>query len=391
MIGRVCVCVFCPGTDEFCFSELTSFVNSFQTHNVPLTSLETFSRQQEDLDIDLSQHLPSNANPGPWSPANLKVDNGSSMFVMEEFSSSQGSASTSPAHSNPNSPDIKHEGDKTTASSPIRKVMTGKVEKKKATEPASKFVIVTPHSINARSGRPNLFECFESMKTQTRGRKGPLANATKESALQVRRLGACFCCHSRKVKCDSERPCKNCKKLAVQVPQVVCWQFADFLTVLFPDFMRNHFRKDKMSAFMAENVDIDAVELEPREVELFSGLSPSLKVRARFFKPRTDDVQQHYHLHVGKDRVDLQARQTAPMVLELDSAAQREALRKKVKEYIASIAAEPGYAHQVTESIRHTELPRNILAVVQEYANKSNVSLCVLSSPDNLLILSSRR
>ncbi|GKT52060.1 uncharacterized protein ColSpa_12241 [Colletotrichum spaethianum] len=355
-------------------NDLTSFVNSFQT-NVPLTGLETFPHHQQD-DINLSQAYPSDANPGPWSPTNLKADNGSSMFFMEDLSSlPQGSASGSSPRSNPTSPDIKYEGDKATTSSPIRKVITGKVEKKKVAEPANKFVIVTPHSINAHSGRPNPFECFEALKTQTRGRKGPLANATKESALQVRRLGACFCCHSRKVKCDSQRPCKNCKKLAVQVPQVVCWQFSDFLTVLFPDFMRSHFRKDQMSRFMTENVDLDAVELAPREIELFSGLSASLKVKARFFRPRTADVQQHYHLHVQRDRVDLQARGTAPMVLELDSAAQREALRKKVKEYLAAIAAEPKYAKSVTESIRHTDLPRRVLDVVQKYASKSDSAM----------------
>ncbi|KAK1987188.1 hypothetical protein LZ30DRAFT_580417 [Colletotrichum cereale] len=359
--------------EQINLNDLTSFVNSFPG---PLTGLDTFPQHRQD-DIDLSQTFPSDANPGPWSPTNLKVDNGSSMlFFMEDISSSsQGSATTSPPRSNPASPDIKHEADKATASSPIRKVMTGKVEKKKTAEAASKFVIVTPHSINAHSGRPNPFECFEAMKPQTRGRKGPLANATKESALKVRRLGACFCCHSRKVKCDSQRPCKNCKKLAVQVPQVVCWQFADFLTVLFPYFMRSHFQKDQMSRFMKENVDLDAVELAPREIELFSGLSASLKIKARFFKPRTAEVQQHYHLHVQKDRVDLQARGTAPMVLELDSAPQREALRKKVKEYLAAIAAEPKYAKSVTETIRHTELPRKVLDVVQKYASNSDSTM----------------
>ncbi|KAK2029868.1 hypothetical protein LX32DRAFT_587774 [Colletotrichum zoysiae] len=354
-------------------NDLTSFVNSFQT-NGPFTGLETSAQHQQD-GISLSQTFPPEANIGPWSPTNLKVDNGSSVFFMGDFSSSsQSSATTSPPHSNPTSPDIKHEADKAAASSPIRKVMAGKVEKKTA-EAASKFVIVTPNSINAHSGRPNPFECFEALKPLTRGRKGPLANATKESALKVRRLGACFCCHSRKVKCDSQRPCKNCRKLAVQVPQVLCWQFADFLTVLFPEFMRSHFRKDQMSRFMTENVDLDAVELAPREIELFSGLSASLKIKARFFKPRTADVQQHYHLHVQKDRVDLQARGTAPMVLELDSASQREALRKKVKEYLAAIAAEPKYAKSVTESIRHTELPRKVLDVVHRYASKSDSTM----------------
>ncbi|KAK1999944.1 hypothetical protein LX36DRAFT_655000 [Colletotrichum falcatum] len=351
----------------------TSFVHSIQTKG-PLTGLETFPQHQED-GIDLSQTFPPGANPDPWSPTNLKADNGSSVFLIENISSSsQGSPTTSPSHSNPTSPDIRHEAAKVTAPSPIHKVMAGKVGKKTA-EAASKFVIVTPQSINAHSGWPNPYECLEALKSQTRGRKGPLANATKESALKVRRLGACFCCHSRKVRCDLQRPCKNCKKLAVQVPQVVCWQFANFITVLFPDFMRSHFREDQMSRFMAENVDLDAVELAPREIELFSGLSASLKIKARFFKPRTADVQQHYHLHVQRDRVDLQARGTAPMVLELDSASQREALRKKVKEYLAAIAAEPKYAKSVTGSIRHTELPRKVLDIVHKYTSESDSTM----------------
>ncbi|KAF6839736.1 fungal zn binuclear cluster domain containing protein [Colletotrichum plurivorum] len=352
--------------------------DSFQDPNQSLSGLAAFSQQDLDVNLDFTlSNFQNSANPVPWSPTAGQVDNGSS-FVMENFSSSPLAPvppSSSSSGSNPNSPEIKQEGEKKSASSPIRKVMAGKVEKKKAAEP-SKFLIVTPNSISARAGLPNLFECFENMRTNPRGRKGPLADATKQSALQVRRLGACFCCHSRKVKCDKERPCKNCKKLAVQVPQVICWQFSDFHTVLFPEFMRAHFRKDQMAAFMKENVDLDALEeLAPRDVEVYSGLSPVLKVRAKFFQPRTEDVQQHYHLHIGKDTVGLQARGTAPMVLELDTAAQRDALRKKVKEYVAAISAEQGYAQRVTESIRHTDLPKRILDIVQDYANKTDSSI----------------
>lgn len=83
-----------------------------------------------------------------------------------------------------------------------------KVEKKKkpaaAADPASssssKFLIMTPMLINAASGKPNPYECFEAMRMTHKGRKGPLANDTKQNALHVRRLGACFCCHARKVK-----------------------------------------------------------------------------------------------------------------------------------------------------------------------------------------------
>ncbi|KAH8889280.1 hypothetical protein GQ53DRAFT_630086, partial [Thozetella sp. PMI_491] len=237
---------------------------------------------------------------------------------------------------------------------------------------SSKFLIVTPDSVNAHAGKPNPFECFEAMRPSQRGRKGPLANDTKENALQVRRLGACFCCHARKVKCDKERPCRNCKKLTVQVPQVICWQFQDFLPVLFPDFIRGHFRKDEMTRFITENIvgfAVDGAE-QSCSVELFSGprFTTTFAVTAKFFTAKTPDVLQHWHLTNGRNAVDLQSRGAAPIGLDMEGGPQKEELKKKAKEYIQAIIQEPAYAEQVTDSLRHTDLPRKVLRIVQNYS-----------------------
>ncbi|KAK0736861.1 hypothetical protein B0T21DRAFT_287814 [Apiosordaria backusii] len=255
----------------------------------------------------------------------------------------------------------------------------------------AKFLIVTPSTINAhaqsQSINPNLpsnpFECFEALRPSQRGRKGPLATDTKQSALQVRRKGACFCCHARKVKCDMERPCRNCVKLTHQVPQAVCWQFPDFMPVLFPDFIRRHFRKEEITQFIETNVSsftLDGVE-RPCTVELFSGLglSARLQIKAKFFTPRSlsADVLQHYHLQTGHNTVDLQARGSAPIGLDIKAAtgAQREELKRKIKEYIASIVAEPNYASLVTSNLRHTDIPRKILSIIHAYAHKTDSSI----------------
>ncbi|EMR70922.1 putative fungal zn binuclear cluster domain containing protein [Eutypa lata UCREL1] len=259
---------------------------------------------------------------------------------------------------------------------PIRKVMKGgKIEKKKVESPG-KFVIMTPNLINAQSGKPNPFECFEAMRTTQRGRKGPLANETKESALQVRRLGACFCCHSRKVKCDKERPCKNCKKLTAQVPQIICWQFQDFLPVLFPDFIRGHFKKEAISGFITDNVQHFRVAGEEQlcSVELFSGFQfqSTLTVPATFFTAKTAEILQHWHLNTGVNQIDLQSRGSAPIGINPENNTQREELKKRAREYIHNLTFEPLYADQVTDAIRSTMLPRKVLKIVQRFGQRSN-------------------
>ncbi|KAB5557992.1 hypothetical protein GE09DRAFT_95581 [Coniochaeta sp. 2T2.1] len=251
----------------------------------------------------------------------------------------------------------------------------------------SQFLIVTPDSVNAHADRSNPYECFEaaasgsSSRPSQKGRKGPLLKETKENALQVRRKGACFCCHARKVRCDEERPCRNCTKLMCATPQVICWQFQDFLPVLFPTFIRSHFRKEEMTRFVADNIadfKVDGVE-KPCVVELFSGAAwgATFRIKAKFFTARTEEVLQHWHMQVGRNGLDLHARGAPPIGLEMDGGGglpghQRDEIRKKAREYIANIIQEPKYAEQVTDSLRHTDLPRKILRHVQRYAQQSD-------------------
>ena len=213
------------------------------------------------------------------------------------------------------------------------------------------------------------------MRATQKGRKGPLADEIKESALHVRRLGACFCCHSRKVKCDRERPCKHCKRLMVHVPQVVCWQFQDFLPVLFPDFIRAHFRKTEMAEFLDTN--IASFQKDLYEIDLFSGplFSAILNLQANLFTAKTHEVLQHWHLGVSSNsRTTLHTNGSAPVGIDLDVPGQRENLRKRTKTYIHDIINEPFYAEQVTDSLRSTQLPTKILHIVQAYAKQSGVS-----------------
>jgi hypothetical protein len=90
-------------------------------------------------------------------------------------------------------------------------------------------------------------------------------------------------------------------------------------------------------------------------------------------------VLQHWHMQIGRNNVDLQARGAPPIALETDGsgsgslpAKQRDEIRKKAREYVASIIQEPKYAEQVTDSLRHTDLPRKILKIVQRYAQRSD-------------------
>ncbi len=166
----------------------------------------------------------------------------------------------------------------------------------------------------------------------------------------------------------------------MRVPQVVCWQFQDFLTVLFPDFIRGHFRKEEMSKFISDNIQSFTVEgaQKPCAVELYSGsrFSTTLTVRAKFFTAKSPEVLQHWHTDVERNRVTLESRAATPIGLDLEGGpSQKDELRRKTKEYIHSIAQEPAYAEQVTEALRHTELPRKILQIAQTYCNRTDVSL----------------
>ncbi|PNY23656.1 Uncharacterized protein TCAP_06406 [Tolypocladium capitatum] len=357
--------------------DLASYMANFQPDFFP--AMDQNNSSPQSVDLNAPQPFQSDPTAQPWSPSSAR-EGGGQTFSFEDFMPSPNDysiGSSSPNSSGATSPAVKSE---TSNRSPIsiRKVKVGKVEKKKA-EQTGKFVIMTPASVNAQAGRPNPFECFEAMRATQRGRKGPLANDTKKDALQVRRRGACFCCHSRKVKCDKERPCKHCKRLILQVPQVVCWQFQDFLTTLFPEFIRWHFRKDEMARFLRENVDgfhVGGLE-RTCDVELFSGprFSATLSIRAKFFTAKTCDVLQHWHMSVDKTRAGLEANGSAPIGVEFNTAEQKEELRKAAKAYIQDIINEPSYAEQVTDGFTSTKLPTKILKVVQRFAQQSDSTM----------------
>jgi hypothetical protein len=158
----------------------------------------------------------------------------------------------------------------------------------------------------------------------------------------------------------------------------MCWQFQDFLPVLFPDFIRGHFKKDQMAAFVNEHIEsftVSGVE-KSCEIELFSGtrFDSTLTVRAKFFTAKTNEVLQHWHMNVGMNQLDLQTRGAAPIGIDLNNPSYRDDLKKRARDYIQKITLEPLYAEQVTDSFRHTEVPRKVLKIVQRYSQRSDVS-----------------
>ncbi|KAI1074488.1 hypothetical protein F5B20DRAFT_436179 [Whalleya microplaca] len=355
-------------------TDISSYYSPFQGSMADISGLEGFEMAPQPVDLGIPHQFRNDSDVPPWAPTNLKYDEFTSAFMDVRSQSPQQHSSHSSFQSSPSPTYVKSEHGKSV--SPIRKVRgSGKIEKRKP-DSSSKFVIMTPNLINQQSGKPNPFECFEAMRTTQRGRKGPLANEIKESALQVRRLGACFCCHSRKVKCDKERPCKNCKKLSAQVPQIMCWQFGDFLPALFPDFIRGHFKKDQMAIFLndhVENFKVNGVD-KTYSIELFSGanFNSTLTIPASFFTPKTAEILQHWHMDTGVNHMDLQSRGAAPIGINPESTSQREELKKRTREYVHNLIAEPRYAQQVTDAIRSTQLPRKVLSIVQQYAQRSD-------------------
>ncbi|RFU75174.1 fungal transcriptional regulatory [Trichoderma arundinaceum] len=356
-------------------SDLSPFMDDFQVDSFSVMN-QTVPVSQSLSQQNALQVLPPDPSLPPWNQTSPCIAAAETKFVFEDMISSPSQLSTT-SSSSPKSPAVKSEGSSKPRKA-VRKVIGGKVEKNKS-EPPSKFVIVTPTTISARAGRPNPYECFEAMRTTQKGRKGPLANETKESALQVRRVGACFCCHSRKVKCDKERPCKHCKKLMLQVPQVVCWQFQDFLPVLFPEFIRGHFKKDVMASFITENVEGFTVNGTEQicSVELSSGprFATTLTLQAKFFTAKTCDVLQHWHLNADKEHVALQSQGSAPIGIEVHRGPQKDEMKKLTKGYIQALVNEPLLADQLTDSFRSTRLPNKILSIVQSFAKKSDSTI----------------
>lgn len=225
---------------------------------------------------------------------------------------------------------------------------------------------------------------FDAMSAMSRsshkGRKGALSEDTRANALAVRKTGACFCCHVRKVRCDQQRPCKNCLKFCHQVPLDICWQFEDFTRTLFPTFIRKHFGKEEMSKFVSDNVQsftLNGIE-QPCTVILSSGpvLMSKLVVKAGFFtaKTSTSDVLQHWFQVLGRtaaDHVELERISATPIGIEMDSSKSNE-LRRKVDAYVHDIVQEPAYARELTASMRKSSLPRKILQIVQRYSQQSS-------------------
>ncbi|KAI8626799.1 hypothetical protein F5Y19DRAFT_189965 [Xylariaceae sp. FL1651] len=345
-----------------------------------MSGFEEINAQSRPADLDIPLQYRDDSNVAPWAPMNMQ-DDGFSSFVLGDINAhvsppaSQLSPGNSSHQSSPSMPPARPRLAKGT--DPIKKIRgSGRVEKNSA--PLDNFVVVTPNTINQQSGKPNPFECFEVVRSTHRGRKGPLANKAAESALNVRRLGACFCCRSRKVKCDEERPCKNCKKILAQVPQIVCWQFSDFLPVLFPDFIRGHFKKDAMTRFISDNVsEFYDLSSEPCSIELSAGLSfrSTLTLPASLFSPKSTEILQHWHLGIGVHQLELQSRGAVPIGVDPKNSSQREMLKRRTREYVQNLVNEPRYAEEVTNALRGTQLPRRILTIVQQFAQRSQSTM----------------
>lgn len=381
------------------------------------TTLEQQAQFNQQLGIPLD--MQAQANVGPWDPTSVQ----SNVFVQEQITTtpppprSDGSSSLSLSPRSPVSPAVKQEprsvhSNKTSPQAvniPKRSAGVQKTQKKKKTTQTasrsgsdspdhnkfSEGIIMFCNQTVDNWGKSQGFGDMENIeRSSQKGRKGALSEEVRANALRVRQTGACFCCHVRKVKCDMERPCKNCVKLCTQVPEAVCWKFPDFNDVLFPEFIRGHFRRDEMAKFVEANVasfTINGVEV-PARVTLSSGptFSTKLVVNAKFFTAKDDvssDIMQHWYQFIGDGNVvELEALRAAPIGLDINhhqhhheqggiSTSQRSELRRKVEAYVDSLVSEPSYALQLTDSIRKTAIPRKVLHLVQQYAIASGAPI----------------
>ncbi|EEY20916.1 conserved hypothetical protein [Verticillium alfalfae VaMs.102] len=255
-----------------------------------------------------------------------------------------------------------------------RKAKPMGVQKSKKDVDKASFFVFTAEQVNiaTAAGRSN---CFDGgIHTTQRGRKGPLATSTKEAALKVRIKGACFCCKSRKVKCDADGDCRNCRKLRTGTPQLVCWRFPEFIPVLFPEFMRTHLRRDEMAEFIREHVGMSSRSSESYQIELHSGdrFQTTLVLKALTFQPKDDDAHHGWHSRINKDEVQLHKQDSVPLLLDLETDSQKEAVKRKISTYISSLSTEKHYAKQITEELGDLALPGKILNLVQGYARKTD-------------------
>lgn len=220
-------------------------------------------------------------------------------------------------------------------------------------------------------------------RSSQKGRKGALSDEVRASALNVRKQGACFCCHIRKVKCDEQRPCKNCVKLCTQVPDAACWKFSEFTTILFPAFLREHFETTEMSQFVTDNIasfTINGADT-PCTVTLSSGdcFVTKLTVKAKFFTPLTptSDIIEHRasivtNTHKG---VETERYICAPIGLDVTGFDTgnplRAELKRKVLAYMEGLAGEEHYAGQLNDITVTTKVPTQVLQLVQRYAQQA--------------------
>lgn len=220
----------------------------------------------------------------------------------------------------------------------------------------------------------------ELSRQAQKGRKGALSDDTRASAQAVRDKGACISCHRRKVKCDEQRPCRNCEKDGNRLPQTVCCRVDDFVCVLLPRSIREHFEKGQMNKFVSDNVESFTLNGIEQHCTVTFSLGPilasKLVVKASFFttRPSTSDVLQHCSQVLSKTtagNVEFEMINAAPIGLEMDVATWK-GLRKTVGDYVDSIVQEPEYAFQLTDWARKTSLPRELLQIMQQYCQQSN-------------------
>lgn len=172
-----------------------------------MSNFEGMGIQAQPADLDIPIQFQDSSNVAPWAPTNIQDDD-FMFFAMEDTgaqmspASSHRSIGTRSHRSSPGMTSARHRHGHAKDADVMKKVRgSSRVEKKKPA-PVDNFVIVTPNTINQQSGKPNPYECFEVPRGVQRGRKGPLADKAAESALNIRRMGACFCCR-RYVFADS--------------------------------------------------------------------------------------------------------------------------------------------------------------------------------------------
>ncbi|EGO57984.1 hypothetical protein NEUTE1DRAFT_146466 [Neurospora tetrasperma FGSC 2508] len=263
----------------------------------------------------------------------------------------------------------------------------------------NKFVVITPQSISQNAAKGSSAALFGgkdaegSSRTTLRGRKGPLAISTAVSALQVRRIGACFCCHARKVSCEETRPCRRCEKLKLTVPEVICWQFSDFTEVIFPGWLKVHLKREGAKGaeeYVRENVASFSVRFredeedseKPIKLRLTLGRGfnkdAMLTVFAKFFTPtpnapdatRWYTVREH-SLGAGHGLV-LEESPATPIALPYGWLDQREELRRHLRQFHEGLYNEDQWAYLLTQSCEHTtKIPNRVLPILRRYANES--------------------